>query len=228
MMRTTHKAGIWMAALISLTFLAGCRSTAGDNAPSGKVVLWNGENFAAWERIVADPNVDVNTVWTIRDGVLCCTGKPNGYIRTRDRYHNYHLHVEWRWPETPTNSGVLLHMSGRDTVWPPCIECQLKSGSAGDIVLMNGTGIAIDGVSQKNPAKQFVVVAKNSPTSELPVGQWNSYDIYCQGASIRCLVNGVLQNEGADASVTAGWIGLQSEGGPIEFRNVYLEAADSK
>jgi len=39
-------------------------------------------------------------------------------------------------------------------------------------------------------------------------------------------VNGVLQNEGTDASVTSGWICLQSEGSPIEFRNIYLQPLD--
>ena len=217
-----------MAVLISLAILTGCQSMmGGGKAPAGKVMLWNGESFAGWERVLTDPSVNVDDVWQIRDGVLCCSGKPNGYIRTKDRYHDYHLHLEWRWSATPANSGVLLHMTGPDKVWPPCIECQLKSGNAGDIVLMNGTGISVNGVSQKNPAKQFVVIEKKMAGTEVPAGQWNSYDIYCQGGSVRCLVNGVLQNEGADASVTSGWIGLQSEGGPIEFRNIYLEAADS-
>lgn len=223
MMRIVGRIGLLAVVLVSPAVLAGCQNTFGGKSPGKQVALFNGEDFSGWTRFVADPNTDVNDLWQIRSGVLYCAGKPNGYIRTQDRYKNYHLHVEWRWPETPTNSGVLLHANGADEVWPACIECQLKAGSAGDLVLINGTGISVDGVSQKNSARRFVVIEKKSPTSELPAGQWNSYDIYCKGDSIRCLVNGALQNEGTDTSVASGRICLQSEGSPIEFRNIYLQ-----
>ncbi|MHC4062585.1 MAG: family 16 glycoside hydrolase, partial [Planctomycetota bacterium] len=39
-------------------------------------------------------------------------------------------------------------------------------------------------------------------------------------------VNGVLQNEGTKATDTSGKICLQSEGSPIEFRNIYIEHLD--
>lgn len=226
MVRATGRIGLWIVVWVSLIVLTGCHNSFGGKSPGKKIALWNGEDFAGWKRVVADPSVDVNEVWQIRSRVLYCSGKPNGYIRTEGKYKNYHLHVEWRWPETPTNSGVLLHGSGPDEVWPPCIECQLKAGNAGDLVLMNGTGITVDGVDRKNAAKRFVVIEKKAPASESPAGQWSSYDIFCKGDSIRCLVNNVPQNEGTRASPSSGWIGLQSEGGPIEFRNVYLEPLD--
>lgn len=223
MVRMMSRVGVWIVAAALLIAVAGCGSAFVGKSPGKKVALYNGRDFTGWTRVVQDPNADVNDVWRIRGDVLYCTGKPNGYIRTNEKYKNYHLHVEWRWPETPTNSGVFVHLDGKDTVWPVCIECQLKAGNAGDIVLMNGTGLSVDGVSRKNSAKRFVVIEKKAATSELPAGQWNRYDIYCQGDSIRCLVNGVEQNEGTDASVTSGWIALQSEGGPIEFRTIFLE-----
>ena len=40
------------------------------------------------------------------------------------------------------------------------------------------------------------------------------------------VLNGVLQNEGTDATLRAGWICLQSEGSPIEFRNIYIVPAE--
>lgn len=226
MMRMMGRLGLLIVVLASLAALAGCHSTPESGSPDAKVVLWNGRDFTGWTRYVADPQVNVDEIWQARDGVLYCAGKPNGYIRTNEQYKDYQLHVEWRWPETPTNSGVLLHATGKDQVWPPCIECQLKSGNAGDLVLINGTGITVDGVNRQNAARQFVVIEKRLPSNELPAGQWNSYDIYCKGDSIRCLVNGVPQNEGTDGSVSSGWICLQSEGSPIEFRNIYLQPLD--
>jgi repressor of nif and glnA expression len=46
--------------------------------------------------------------------------------------------------------------------------------------------------------------------------------VVCVGDTISVTVNGVLVNEGKNASVTAGAIGFQSEGSPIEFRNIVL------
>lgn len=226
MRRTMGRIGLWMIVGIALVGLTGCSKMMKSGADGKKVVLWNGQDFAGWKRVLADPAVDVDDVWWVRDGAIYCKGQPNGYLRTEERHSNYHLHLEWRWPETPTNSGVLLHMNGPDKVWPECIECQLKAGNAGDFVLMNGTGLTVDGADRKDVTKQFVLIAKKAATSEKPAGQWNSYDIHCDGDSIVCYVNGVLQNEGTKASPATGFIGLQSEGGPIEFRNIYIVPAE--
>jgi len=220
------KAVLWTVVGISLIALAGCQGMLGSGSSDEKEMLWNGRDFTGWVRYVPDATVDVNDIWRIRGNAIYCEGKPNGYIRTEKKYKNYHLHVEWRWAEEPTNSGVLLHAQGPEKVWPACIECQLKAGSAGDFVLIGGPGITVDGVDRQNAEKQFVVVTKKAPTSEKPAGQWNSYDIHCKGRSIRCYVNDVLQNEGADATLTSGWICLQSESSPIEFRNIYILPAE--
>lgn len=66
-----------------------------------------------------------------------------------------------------------LHPSGPDKVGPRCIECQLKSGNAGDFVLIGGPGITLDGEDKQNVEKQFVVAPKKEPSSEKPAGQWN-------------------------------------------------------
>jgi len=208
---------------VFISTLAGCQGFFGPITPKQKMMLWNGENLAGWKLFVADEHVDVNEVWSVKDDVVHCTGKPNGYMRTEDKYENYRLHLEWRWPSKPTNSGVLLHATGPDNVWPRTIECQLKAGSAGDFVLINGTGITVDGENKQNIEQQYVIISKKEQSSEKPAGQWNTYDICCEADTIRCRVNGVLQNEGTAATETSGWICLQSEGGPIEFRNIYIE-----
>jgi hypothetical protein len=210
----------WGILAISLLGLAGCQGTPGSRQ---KIMLFNDKDLSGWKPFASSDDIPLNQIWSVRGGVIYCTGQRNGYLRTERQYGNYHLHVEWRWPGEPSNSGVLLHASGRDKVWPRCIECQLKAGSAGDMVLMNGAGITVDGRDWQDPSKQFVAIPKKQPSSEKPAGQWNEYDIYCQKDAIRCTVNGVLQNEGTHATAAAGWICLQSEGGAIEFRNIYIE-----
>jgi hypothetical protein len=223
MRRITEKMLVLIVLVITFSMLAGCQSMFGPTEPSKKTMLFNGSDLTGWKLFIPDKNIDVSKIWSVRNGVVHCVGKPNGYMRTEAQYKNYKLHLEWRWPDEPTNSGVLLHSGGGDKVWPRCIECQLKAGQAGDFVLINGPGISVDGKDRQDVNKQFVVVTKKFESSEKPAGQWNEYDIHCDGNNISCYVNGILQNFGTAATDTSGWICLQSEGSPIEFRNIYIE-----
>ena len=185
-----------------------------------KTALWNGKDFSGWKLFLEDPEVDVKTVWSVKDGVIHCTGVPNGYMRTEKDYADYKLHVEWRWAGEPSNSGVLLHTTGPDKIWPRCIEAQLQAGNAGDLILIDWTD------AKERPGRRrgfFGRIPKREDSSEKAPGEWNEYDIICKGDTVRVFVNGVLQNEGTEATETAGKICLQSEGKPIEFRNVYIE-----
>jgi hypothetical protein len=70
--------------------------------------------------------------------------------------------------------------------------------------------------------KSTVMVGKMAPSSEKPVGEWNTMEIVCNESSIEVFVNGVLQNRGTNVSINKGYICLQSEGKSIEFKNIFL------
>ena len=201
--------------------------------PARKIELFNGKDLTGWVRFIPGDKADKQTrkwkveeVWSVRDGVIHCTGSPNGYIRTEESYANYRLHVEWRWVEKPTNSGVLLHRAGIDRVWPKCVEAQLMHQNAGDFWLLSHSAIKVGG-KQIGPAA-YANAKKKGPHNEKPPGEWNAYDIVCDGGSVTLTVNGKLMNEGTDADPSSGPICLQSEGSPIEFRNVYLQPLEKK
>jgi hypothetical protein len=195
--------------------------------PKNKIMLFNGKDLDGWVRFIPNdkPDADkkwmVDKVWSVRDGVLRCEGQPNGYVQTTESYANYKLHLEWRWPAKPTNSGVLLHCTGVDMIWPKCAEAQLMHEDAGDFWMLNHSTIKVDG-KQIGP-EQYANAKKMHPPNEKPLGQWNSYDIICDGKIITLFVNGLLQNKGSDVEPSSGQIALQSEGSPIEFRNIYIE-----
>ncbi len=184
--------------------------------------LWNGEDFNGWEFVLEDDSVDVSEVWSIQESIIHCEGIPNGYMRTESEYSNYTLYLDWRWIENESNSGVLLHIQEPDQVWPNCIECQLRAGNAGDFVLMGSGSITVDGEIYTSSGR-FISIGKKQESTEKALGEWNSYRIICHEDTIACYINDILQNEGTQTSLTKGKIGLQSEGGPIEFRNIRLE-----
>lgn len=70
--------------------------------------------------------------------------------------------------------------------------------------------------------KENLAVTKFEASSEKPAGEWNTYDIRVDGDSVSIYVNDVLQNIATKTNFTEGPIALQSEGAPVEFRNVYL------
>jgi len=180
------------------------------------IQLFNGKDLSNWTFYLKDQTVDPSTVFTVKDGVISITGNPFGYMRTKEKYSDYKLHVEWRWPVEATNSGVFVHGQEPDAIWLKCIECQLMAGNAGDFVCMNGADIA------ERSDKSKAVVKKKAESSEKPVGEWNTMEVTCKGNIIEVTVNGVLMNKGTNSNITSGSICLQSEGKDIQFRNVNI------
>jgi hypothetical protein len=185
-------------------------------APKPKVVqLFNGKDLSNWTFFSKDP-AKKEDVFTVKDGVIHCVGKPAGYIKTNESYTNYNLRLQWRFVK-PGNSGVLLRVQEPDAVWPQAIEAQLNSKDAGDIWIINDYPAKLDPARTKGRR-----TVKMKPTNEKEIGEWNQYDITVNGPNITLMVNGELQNEATDVKVQPGRIGLQSEGSVIEFRNVEL------
>lgn len=183
-----------------------------------KKELFNGENFEGWTCVLDEKSdVPTNEVYGVKDGNIHIVGNPFGYMRTDKKYSNYKLHVEWRWVGEGTNSGLFLHVQDGDKLWPNAIECQLGSGKAGDFVMLGGSKIAEVESQGKFPIKE------RNGDFEKPIGEWNIAEVVCEGNSIIVYINGQLQNQ-ATSETSEGYIALQSEGGPIEFRNVYLTA----
>ncbi len=184
------------------------------------IELFNGKDLSGWSVQPQTPDTPAD-VWTAGDGLLKCTGKPVGYLRSdRDDFSQYVLTLEWRWPEKGGNNGVLVHTStpGALGVWPKSIEVQLGAGDAGDFWVI-GTELDVADEAERKEGRRH----KNlTDDSEKPLGQWNQMEITCKGDQVIVKVNGDLVNHATNCNVTKGAICLQSEGAPIEFRNIQL------
>jgi len=192
------------------------KSKAKKNQKEEVIQLFNGKDLKNWSFYLKDQKVDPATVFTVQNGVINIKGDPFGYMRTNESYSDYKLHVEWRYPVEASNSGVFVHGQKPDTIWLKCVECQLKAGSAGDFVCMNGA----DMTERKDKAVRSV--PKMAASSEKAIGEWNTMEVTCKGNTIEVMVNGVLQNKGTNVNLSGGSICLQSEGKTIEFKNVFL------
>jgi hypothetical protein len=185
-------------------------------APDPIARLFNGKDLDSWTFFLKDQMVNPATVFKVEHAAIHITGEPYGYMRTREQYSNYKLHLEWRWPVEATNSGVFIHTQEPDTIWPKCFESQLAAGNAGDFICMGGADM------NERTDKSTRVIAKKAGSNEMPVGDWNTMEVNCKGDTIEVYVNGLFQNKATGATISKGYICLQSEGKDIEFRNVYI------
>ena len=184
-----------------------------------QVSLFNGKDLTGWVPVTESESEE--PVFKVEDGCIVVSGKPNGYLRTARQYGDYSLHVEWKWIGSGTNSGIFQRIQEGDKVWPTAYECQLMAGRAGDIVSLGGARIK---EVPYDPAVKFPMKKRvhSGAQIELPDGEWNRAEIICKGDKMMVYINGSLENE-ATLSYKTGYIALQSEGGPLAFRNIYIE-----
>lgn len=208
------------SALIGLSLLVGAAAPAFSQDES--IRLFNGQDLAGWSIVADEQGGDPAETWSVSDGVLKCTGRPAGYVKTDEEYGDYTLTLEWRWPAGTKdgNSGVLVHASTPRAigVWPKSIEVQLAKDNAGDFWII-GTELNVPDEATRRTDRRYRNLTDDS---EKPAGEWNRMEIVCQGDTIKVKVNGDLVNEATNCSVTRGAICLQSEGAPIEFREIVL------
>lgn len=191
------------------------------------VKLFDGKSLDGWDYYLVDPDVKMDDVWSVRDGMIVCKGKPMGYLATKKDYTNFRLLVEWRYAPgvEPSNSGVLMRINGKPKGLPRCVEAQLKHKSVGDFWAFDG--FEISGDPQRTTKKvhdkwgELTGIAKKAD-NEKPSGEWNTYEIIADGPTVTLIVNGKQLNQATDCEITPGKIGLQSEGGEIHFRKVEL------
>ena len=126
------------------------------------VPLFDGKTLGGWTFVVKpDKNgkkADPKDTWSVRDGIIICTGKPNGCAVTQKEFGDYILKLKWRFPAESKggNSGVLLHVQD-DKYWPTSVEAQLQSGAlaiSGSSIRRSANSRSIQ--SGKTPSKRAI------------------------------------------------------------------------
>ena len=208
--------------LLAVLFAAAPGFAAEVITPASRTDLFNGRDLSGFTFCIKD-NADPLKTWSVANGVIHCTGKPVGYLRTTQSYRDYSVTVEWRFVKIAPkadNSGVLVHIQPPDNVWPQCVQNQGKSGRQGDLFVMAGA-----------ECKEHLAMGKDANTpvplrgepNEKAIGEWNTNVTVCAGNSVKAIINGKLLNEITECTLTSGGIGVQSEGGDIEIRKLYIE-----
>jgi hypothetical protein len=191
--------------------------------------LFNNKDLAGWVNV----NTDKDT-WSVKDGVLICSGHPIGVMRTIRQYENFVLHVEWKHIEAGGNSGVFVWSDAKpqeSSRLPNGVEVQMLEldwvnlhkidGQPAPIAYVHGELFGVGGVETKpdNPRGRR---SKSIENRCKPKGEWNTYDVVCVNGVIKLSVNGKFVNGISQASQQKGYICLESEGAEIHFRNIRI------
>jgi len=180
----------------------------------------------------------VNTApetWTVRDGLLVCSGHPTGVMRSAKQYENFILHIEWRHMEAGGNSGVFIWSAGTVPAGkslPKGMEVQMleldwvkrharADGSLPPIAYVHGELFGANGL-QTTPDNPRGNRSKSIENRCLGRGQWNTYDVVAVDGVVKLSVNGKFVNGVRQASVRKGYLCLESEGAEIHFRNIQI------
>jgi hypothetical protein len=103
--------------------------------------------------------------------VLRCTGSPTGYLRTRQAYKDFRVSFQWRYPENVNgNSGVLVHTTGPDKIWPRSIQVQLHAPKAGSVTgcLPNSGHLALQSQGSEVHFRNIRVDRRKQATATRP------------------------------------------------------------
>ncbi|MEQ8764283.1 MAG: DUF1080 domain-containing protein [Planctomycetota bacterium] len=197
-----------------------------------------------WRTLGEDDFVNVNCAedtWSFEDGLIRCTGSPVGVMRTKTPLTNFELVVEWRHLRAAGNSGVFFWAT-KDSLdalkpgqLPHGIEVQVlddgyktqyEAGgdrkadwftTHGDVFPVGSSKMKPFPPLSPNGQRSFPTAERSKPSPE-----WNHYYVRCINGEVRLWVNGEEVSGGNGCEPSSGYLALESEGSPIEFRNLRI------
>ena len=216
-----------LVSVLAAAALAGERPV--NTPPEGFTALFNGKDLSGWKGLVGDPksraamkpeqlaeaqkaaDADIAKHWRVEGGEILNDGQ-GPHLCTVKPYGDFELWVDWQ-IAPGGDSGIYVRGSPQVQIWDPVKGIdQAKVGSGG---LYN---------NQKHPSKPPLVADK-------PAGQWNTFYIRMIGELVTVRLNDqvvvdnvVMENywDRARPIYPSEQIELQTHGGLLKFRNIYL------
>lgn len=185
--------------------------------------LFNGSDLSGW--------VNVNgaaSTWRAEDGMIRCTGKPTCLLRTDRMYENFVLELEWRHESPKGNAGVFVWSDALPHLGVPfsrAIEVQVMLGTETPNYTSEGDIFSIWGAEMTPNRPHPGGWARCLPSEHRTrgAGLWNHYRIKCLDGRISLAVNGEVVSGGYDCNPRRGYICLEAEGSPVDFRNLRIQ-----
>ncbi|HVG39744.1 MAG TPA: DUF1080 domain-containing protein [Pyrinomonadaceae bacterium] len=180
--------------------------------------------------------------WTWKNDLLLVSGEPIGVLRTRQTFTNFELVVQWRHLRPGGNSGVFVWVPAEslkdlrpDALPKRGIEVQIldhgyteqyqtRTGKKADWFTTNGDVFPVGEAKMKVFSPTSPDGSRSFPRKNLSkgVGEWNHYYVRGVNGEVRLWVNGEEVSGGNNSDPRTGHLCLESEGAPIEFKNIRI------
>jgi hypothetical protein len=205
--------------------------------PEGFVALFNGKDLTGWHgmphydpyKLAAMPKAErmelikkwtdeARQHWTVENGELVNDGQ-GPYLTTDQDLGNMELLIEYK-TVPQADSGIYLRNTPQVQIWD-----YTKEGGKWNLGADKGSG-GLWNNSPGAPGKDPLVLA------DKPFGQWNSFRIKMVGDRVTVHLNDKLVVDNARLEnfwdrkkplLAKGSIQLQTHGGEIRWRNIYLK-----
>ncbi len=232
---------IFLPSLLSAIFFNLCHVSPAADVPEGFHAIFNGKDLTGWHGMphfdprdlakmtpedrtkhIAEWTADSKMHWSVVNEELVNDGH-GAYLATDGEYTDYELLIDYRTVPL-ADSGIYLKANPQVQIWDTTEESKFNLGAnKGSGGLWNNSA----GAEGKDP----------SELADKPFGEWNSFRIRQIGARTSVWLNGkhvvdnaIMENyfDRENPLFRSGPICLQTHGGEIRWRNIYLREIPSE
>jgi hypothetical protein len=229
-----------LAACLGAATSAQAPRTSAAHPPAGFTALYNGKDLSGWRggdtfdhrKLLAMPapeREDRTAEWTrtmrehwTAEGEELVNDVNGAYATTEKEYGNFELRLEYK-TVAKADSGIYLRGVPQVQIWDHTNEAEFRNGAD------KGSG-GLWNNSRGAPGKDPLVLA------DKPFGEWNQFRILMVGSRVSVWLNdalvvdhAVMENyyDRATPVPESGPIQLQTHGGEIRWRNIFIREIGS-
>jgi hypothetical protein len=191
--------------VLALTVFLGAPRAADKEPEPGFTPLFNGKDLDGW-------HVMNKGQFSVKDGVLFLT-KGGGWLRSDKEYKDFELRLDFRFLHAKANSGIFFRASKEGSNYPSK-NYQVQTMDDPSLASLYKGGLPAKNDKKDKEALQKV---------QKPAGKWQSYDITVQGPRVEVKLNGTVITTAEGLADVAGYVGIQGEGGQLEFKNIRIK-----
>lgn len=170
--------------------------------------LFNGKDLSGWRPVNTKDNFEV------KNGILRM-GKGQGWLASDKEYADFDLRVRYRFVTPGADSGIFIRSSLKGDNWT---EHGYQIQNMDDQTLGAVVGMGAEVLEAEHFPKLVSRLKR-------PSGEWMELRIVARGAGVSVFLNGEPVAN-ADVKIPSGHIGLQAEGGVLEFQSIEIKTLE--
>jgi hypothetical protein len=176
--------------------------------PQGFTALFDGKTLDGWKMVNTQDN------FLVKNGVLVMD-RGKGWLATEKAFGDFELRIRYRFVTPGADSGVFIRSSLEGKNWTSR-GYQIQNMDNETLGRVIGMGVKIPKEDQRYDADRVRSLKK-------PAGHWQDLVIRASGKSVSVSLNGDNVASADNTELLDGHIGLQAEGGVLEFQRIDIK-----